>query len=636
MNSSTLLIWDAEATPPKGDWKTILWRSFGDADDPDIISVPKLVEDQADALRKRYLAWIYELGATRIQDKRLLDHLELRPGFSFWWMTLLTENSYAKSNRLYDAVRLFVLEDLSNTLQPDGVIMASDDKLLASVFWHWCRNSGIAFKWKQTGLSRSQVSLKKRVYHLLPYAGQAVTWLAKYILQRWPLRRHPASSDVSSKTEITFVDYLINLDHRAFMTDKFASNYWTDLIEILNQGKIKVNWVHLYLQHEAVPTARQAHNLITRFNHNDGNGLKSHASLDGALSLLLLFSALHDYIRLGWRSLRLGKIRKCFRPSGSDLNLWPLFKRDWFDSMRGRTAMWNCLALNLFERTLSQLPRQKLGIYLQENQGWEKAFIYAWRAAGHGHLTGVVHTTVRYWDFRYFYDPQNYECTGKNDLPMPDHVALNGPMALDAYRDWGYPEDQMIEVEALRYLYLAKRNSAKAEGTDLTSVLRILVCGDILPAASRQMMRWIETAANDLPDNTCYTVKPHPAFDIKASDYPSLKLRITNAPLMELLPDCDIVFTSNITSAAVDAYCFGIPVVSVLDGNTFNMSPLRGLKGVVYITKKAELVAALLNVKQREHVAGTPYFCLDNGLPRWRKLLGLKPVEQEGLADSAS
>lgn len=618
----TLLVWDAEGSPPSGNWTTILWSRFGEANDPDVISIPTLIEEQADTLKMRYLAWIRELGETRIDGKRLTDCLELRPGFSYWWMTLLMEKSYAKSARLYDAVRLLVLEDLTQVRHSHRITLASNDQTLATTFRMWCRNAGMDFEWRQSKQNDSRISLKRRIFRLLPYMAQSAIWLLRYVWQRWPLRHKCKSLDTSAKAEITIVDYLVHLDRSALTTGRFASNYWTGLIGILAQARMRVNWLHLYVQHEAVPATKQARDLIAQFNQS-GAESELHASLDGALNFSLVSAVLRDYARITWRSWRLGRVEHLFRPAGSNLDFWPLFKRDWLDSMRGPTAMWNCLVLELFEKTLSQLPCQKLGIYLQENQGWEMAFIHAWKAAGHGRLIGVPHTTVRYWDLRYFYDPRCYSRRAENDLPMPDQVALNGPMALKAYRDGGYPRDQIIEVEALRYLYLAGKDSAKPKDTDLSSTLRVLVCGDILPTVNQQMLQWLELAANNLPANTRYTIKPHPACTIKARDYPSLILHMTNAPLVELFADCDVVYTSNITSAAVDAYCSAIPVVQVLDGNTFNMSPLRGLKGVMYVTNPKELAAAFGNGQQHECILAEPYFCLDNALPRWRRLFSM-------------
>ena len=124
--------------------------------------------------------------------------------------------------------------------------------------------------------------------------------------------------------------------------------------------------------------------------------------------------------------------------------------------MLGPVAISNALFLNLFEQVLKSQSYQKMGFYLLENQAWERALIYAWKASGHGDLIGVQHSTVRYWDLRYFSDFRNYERKNCNDMPIPDRVALNGKVSITAYRDGGYPENMLVEVEALRYLHLAE------------------------------------------------------------------------------------------------------------------------------------------------------------------------------------
>lgn len=583
-----------------------------------------LVEEQADTLKTRYLAWVYEFGEMHINGERLVDCLELRPGFSYWWTFLGTGMcDYGKLPHTYSAIRLLAIEELAKVKGITSIVLISHDRTLEAAFRYWCRNAGISFEWRSPEKTGKQISLQRRFFHLLPYPAQSAVWLAKYLWQRWPLLNKCNGFKASPDTEITFVDYLAHLDRSALATGRFASGYWNGLVEIFAQTKARANWLHLYVRHEAVPTAKHASDLIAQFNHNSA-GLELHTSLDGALNVALVLASLRDYMRIAWQSWRLSRVKHHFRPNGSNLDFWPLFKQDWLDSMRGTSAMWNCLALNLFEKTLSRLPRQKLGVYLQENQGWEMAFIHAWKAAGHGTLIGVPHTTVRYWDLRYFYDPLSYLRRAKNDLPMPDRVALNGPVAIKAYCDGHYPKDQIIEVEALRYLHLATTKEVRNQGMVSSCSPRVLICGDILPAVNKQMMQWLELAANDLPMNIRYTIKPHPACSIEASDYPSLPLNMTNAPLAELLADCDVVFTSNITSAAVDAYLSAIPVIQVLDGNAFNMSPLRGLKGVLYVTNPTELAAALCNAQPRECELAEPYFCIAQSLPRWRKLLSVE------------
>ena len=92
--------------------------------------------------------------------------------------------------------------------------------------------------------------------------------------------------------------------------------------------------------------------------------------------------------------------------------------------MSGQIAMSNILFLNLFESALGALPTQRLGVYLQENQSWEFALIQTWKAARHGRLVGSQHSTVRYWDLRYYFDSRSYYRDGTNILPLPDKISL--------------------------------------------------------------------------------------------------------------------------------------------------------------------------------------------------------------------
>jgi len=629
------LIWDGDGDLPQGgEWIPILWRSYGDGV-KQLYSLPALVDERADALRERYLAWIYDMGESRIQGQRLIDHLELRPGFSYWWMTLVAKKSSIwESLYINDVLKLLALEELVLAHSVSAIILVSGNKILAQTFRLWCQNAGMSLECRPLSGRMKPESAIKRIYHLLPYPVRAGIYLAHYIGQRWPLRQKNEQQNKADKGTTMFVDYLIHLDQNALAMGRFASNFWTELVSAVGSSESKVNWLHHYIQHEAVPSTRQARDLITRFNQN-GAGLQFHASLDGALCLSVLLATLIDYGRLAWKSLSLSDVRRKFRPTGSRFDFWPLFKQDWLNSLRGPAAIWNCLCLNLLTRTLGSLPRQKWGVYLQENQEWEMAFIHTWRAAGHGCLIGVPHGPVRHWDLRYFFDRRSYQRTEKNDVLLPDKVALNGPACLAAYRKGGYPEEQLVEVEALRYLYLADRSHVKTGvHNPLTGPLRVLILGDYVPAITHQQMQWLVEAAPLLPGDTIYVVKPHPNCPIKTNDYPSLQFLVKNAPLKELLADCNVAYASSITTAAVDAYCDGLPVVSVLDGESLNMSPLRGMAGVTHVTNPRELAQALLAAPEAgRRAAVQPYFCLDKGLPRWRKLLGLGPADTRGSAD---
>ena len=87
----TINIWDSDLIPATQDCPDVLWRSYIESKNDKIVSIPRLVEKNSVVLKKRYLAWIFDLGETVIRGKRVVDHLEISPGFSFWWMSLISQ-----------------------------------------------------------------------------------------------------------------------------------------------------------------------------------------------------------------------------------------------------------------------------------------------------------------------------------------------------------------------------------------------------------------------------------------------------------------------------------------------------------------------------------------------------------------
>lgn len=621
-NQTALLVWDVDGPPAVGDWTAVLWRSFGDSALPENVSIPSLVEMHDDKLRARYLAWIYELGERRIQGHRVVDHLELRPGFSYWWMTLFAEKcNYAKSPQITDAIRLMAFDDWASETSFDHVVLASANHPLAECIQSWCIQRGCGFERQEIADMTESQSLVKRVYQAIPYPLQALAWLPRYLIDRWPFKNVGLKEWQLTDGRVTFFSYLFNLVPGAAKNGRYESRYWAHLPEDLQREGCKTNWLHLYVKDALLPTARKGADAIRQFNET-GRGEQRHVTLDAFLGAIAVLKTLGDWCRLAWIGRRLHKTVSS--TPNTELDIWPLFEKDWRQSMFGPAAMSNVLYLNLLESAMKCLPKQQAGVYLQENQGWEIALNYAWKAAGHGRLMGVPHSTVRYWDLRYFFDPRSYSRKGGRSLPLPDQVLFNGPAMFDAYKNGGYRVEEMVEVEALRYLYLCNNGIQPNLACDESnSALRVLVLGDYLMSNTQLQMRLLEKAIQLLPQPVKITVKSHPNTPVQMTDYPKLKMEMSMEPVSALLAGCDVAYTSSVTAASVDAYCSGVPVISVLDPNALNQSPLRGRNEVLFASTQQELASALTYVAStpRSALGQQNFFTLDPQLPRWRKLL---------------
>lgn len=366
-----------------------------------------------------------------------------------------------------------------------------------------------------------------------------------------------------------------------------------------------------------------------------------HAFLDTFLSSRVVLRAFKTWLSLNIIRWRLRKISSAFTPKGSAVCLWPLLQREWLASMSGTVALNNCMWVELFDAAFRDIPHQELGLYLWENQGWESALLHAWRRNGHGRIIGVPHATIVFWHLNNFDDARSLNSTQICAKPLPDQLAVNGPMAWEAFASTGFPVERFAKVEALRFQYLLKFDADKAERQNIdpesgnvsaNGPKKILILGDFTFRQTVKMLRCVEAASLSMGHEISFTLKPHPASRIEKDDYPSLRFDLTNQPLAEIIHDFDYAFSSNTSSAGLDALLAGLPVVVYLDDENFNNSPLRGIGGVRFVSAGDELAAALQSIEcDGVSVAVRDFFWLDNRLPRWHELL-IKSKNQRMIA----
>jgi surface carbohydrate biosynthesis protein (TIGR04326 family) len=398
--------------------------------------------------------------------------------------------------------------------------------------------------------------------------------------------------------------YFFNLDAAKAASGRFVSRYWGQLPALLADAGVASNWLHRFVPSDAAARIDEAAARIDSFHATETS--RSHRLLESGLSRAVLCRVAVRWGRLLLAS-RLRAPEALFTPRGYQVSFWPIFREEWADAVRGREAVDALLSAACFDAVLGSLPRQTVGLYLCEG---------AWRKHGHGRILAVVHPALRFWDTRYFDDPRGVAL----GMPLPDCVVANGENARDLLRDAGLAEDRVVVAEALRYQYLAgMKPHVRAPGSALT-VRRILILGDVLRDATHRLLKMLVEAVVPADGHLEFTLKPHPLCMVEASDYPSLRLALTNSPLGEILADYDLAYASNGTSAAVDAYLAGLPVVVQLDPGALNLSPLRGCDAAELVGTPAELRAAL--ELSRRPVKSGEFFCLDPGLPRWRRLLG--------------
>ncbi len=606
-NANTIIVSELKEDSQHKDSHIINWSSYFCEINKNIYSLPRFVDENKEAFKSKYLELIFNLGESKLNGRSVVDFLEIRPNFSYWWMTLLSEKCNAiKSPQIDNAIKLLAFENWLSKRQYNKIFLKSSNKELVEAFQILSNKLGIEFVWEK--LQVSPYKKRKKIHHKFPLILQALSWFCFRLIKRWNLKGIGIKEWKNTSASTTIFSFLFNLPSDSLSKGIFKSNHWTVLPDEFRRHNVATNWLHLYNPDKIVPTSKLASNLIVKFNKNQKNN-QVHVTLDSFLSFKVLINILVDWIFLLKSYMKIG----VHLSRKSDF-LWPLLRSDYKSSMLGPNALESLLNLNLFQRALSCLPSQAKGFYLQENQGWEYSLISAWRSSNHGkNLFGIPHSTIRYWDLRYFFDKRSYNIgVSECSLPLPDYIGVNGMSAKEMHILNGYPEDRILEVEALRYQYLNEIVISNEINNH-----NILVLGG---KNIKNQMKLLNSADSLLNESIKFTIKTDSWNPIELNNLQKIRMELTKDSMSELLSKYNVVYTDNITSAGVDAYCLGKKVVSMLDPNMLNLSPLLGHEDVLFVSSPEQLSDALNNSLDLTNIK-REFFYLDPNLPRWEKLI---------------
>jgi surface carbohydrate biosynthesis protein (TIGR04326 family) len=624
-----MILWAYEDMPLNGLSDVWYWQSFGGGDN--ISSIPRYLEENSERFRGVYLRFIYDLAHSIIDNKSLVEHLSFGNNFSFWWMTLLAEKSPYKSPKIYDCLRLLVLEEVLVAKKPECLLLFSSDKALIKTLTLLCLKLNIKFENKKFRKNSNHYSKIRKVYLNLPYFIQALISL-RHVKDRLSLSKAKKRLWPGGKGGIFILSYFIHLDARECEKGIFSSLFWGALPKHLMSSGRYLNWLHIFIFSKTVPSVTLGLKWLNQFNQKKDLGVQ-HSFVDSYLSLPLVIRALRRWLRLYFTVAQLRSIEDYFIPYKSNVTFWPMLKNDWLSSTCGAVGLANCLWVELFDVAMAEMPMQKTGLFLCENQGWERAFIHSWKKNGHGKLVGVIHATVGFWHLYNFNDPRHYISTSEYKMPRADCLAINGDPALNHFLESGYSEAELYKVEALRYS--SYKNIAQRNFIDSDRVadfykksmekaeLEIIVLGDYLNETTHRMMKIVTSSSKNFPTGTKTTIKAHPGNPIELKDYPNLDAIETSEPLDQILDRYDVAIVANGTSAAIDAYLSGLHVLIAIDGLSLNLSPLRGAQNIKFFSDAAELAAAIIGIGKnlRDNKSCGDFFYLDDQLSGWDRLL---------------
>ena len=385
------------------------------------------------------------------------------------------------------------------------------------------------------------------------------------------------------------------------------------------EKKISVNWLHIFSEPSALSNPREAANYIKKLN-NSGNG--AHITIDSFIGFKVIHRSIKNYFGM-FKNLSTSKVILGSRNYEYDY-LWKLHELDFLKSITGPEAMRNIVKFHLFEKAMCSLSVQDLGFYLMENQGWEFAFLHSWKSSNHKKIVGCPHSSMRFWDLRYFFDKRDYNQNRKYPMPLPNQVAVNGKMALNMYKNSSFPEKKLTELEALRFMHLnkIKKNDNKKSRESIISK-KILIVGeynldDTKPLLNLFFANWKEFTKHKI------FFKPHPQAGNNKLNFPQNNFKVTHQNMDEILPEMDIIVTGTTSSVALEALLCGKLLIVLLNEKKLNLSPVRGMKEPRFICSADEfskIINSNIIYNKLINFDVGELFYLDENLKRWKNFL---------------
>ena len=613
---TSLTIWADDDPPPANSGPVALWQAFLPDDAPeDWYAMPDEVHRNRESLRTDYLAWLHEAGVTKVRGVPLVDRMAIRPGLSYWWMTIPADNSIESNSSAYIAVRLMALAALADRLAVTSVRIVTSDRSLARLLRQWAKSTGRTYG---TQLGPRPRLTRESIYRAFPFLAALRVVIGHAGIPRRVKSISEESPAAAGQSGICLVDYMAHFAPGAVDGGRFASNYWGPLIEMLDELDEPVRWLHISADLASSGVVTRDDGLVRQFDANATR--QTHDLLHRHLTWPVLARSCRDYLKVRWFGLTARPRARIFFDARSGSSLWQAFRNAYRDQFFGKTAMLNCLWLNIFEESLGRMPKQRLGIYLFENQPWEMAFVHAWRKAGHGELLGVAHSTTRFWDIRYFKDPRDlWSKAGVHPMPWPERVAVNGPLMQETCHDARYPEPRIVEVEALRYLGTQHAIGPRSH----SGPLRILVCGDYSPVAAQRTLDLVnETlAVTDLSMAISY--RPHPTnAGQEVHLHPDCRFDLTPS-IQDALAASDVVVTGAMSSVSIEAVACGRSTFMVGDAHAFLTSPLERAVNLNFVATAEGFLSSLRRLDQAEALlpkAANEFFRVNSTLCSWRKV----------------
>ena len=582
------------------------------------------LDNNAILVRQTFLSKINKLGNKKVFNSSIIRNLIFDGEFSSWWLTLINEKSnFAKSPLIDKAVKLTALELLIKEYKFKKLILISEDKYIISSLSRFCKLNKKNFTHKNNFFKKIFFKVKSRKIYFVKIINIPLSLLVllKYIFVNREFLKFDLSNWKNSKAYLTFISYLTPKSPNISLSNSYDT-FWGPLPKKLREWNIPSNWLYIETSQSGFNKNNNSYAHLKAINKKFFKK-ENHFNILNFLNHRVLFLSIFSWISNVIRGISL-----IFFVNKNDKNIyfiWDIIFNIWIDSFLNKEFIIVILQHYLFSRALRLLPNQKIGFYLQENINWQNSLITNWKKYNHNDLIGVNHSTLRFWDLRNF-NNVNYILKNESNVeihPYPNFTAVNSLYGRQILLEGGISKNKIIELEALRFFPSKEKNRSILKKIYFDKNKKnLIIFGAFNYLENKFQINLLNKIYGYLDDKFNIFYKSHPS----GSKYNQIKFRYNNCSVIKvdkLLEIADIVYTSSMTSTAVEAYEKNIPIIITYNPENLNLSPLYKFKNVDFVTSEKEMLVFLQKVFKEDFTSKIKreYFILDSNLNRWKSLL---------------
>lgn len=592
------------------------------------ISIPEYIDAHVAELRDQIVTELHEFSQVTVGKKKLFQYFNYDNDFSFWQMSLLYEKSHYKSDVFFNLLKIYVVERFIHqgveSIQVEGDLSKNVIRALKLVAAK--HNTIICLRksfWSGLVINVSMRSLFSR----LPHIFQGLIWFFYYIYQRRPWFFQATSShDPTDSIETVTIFSYFQFDMSEAKRGCFKSSYWADLPNtILKMGK-RIRWCLFYVKSGSLSIKDALYTINAFKNQKNNQEFFFHdQEITVRLCVLVFYRYLYIIVQYVYFRIKLFVHQSRIRKNP----IYRLMNNEIKQSFLGLTSVENCFYFYIYRSVAAKCNRDQIGLFLLENQAWEKALTYHWKQKNPHPIIGFAHSTVRDYDLRYF--GFRYELHASNITFGPDAIAVAGKDAQNKLIESGLQSMYLIPVEAVRYIDLPSKNYYLPL-PNCTQKNALLFFLEYSPHEMVFQLGFMSRFFSLYPLYKQYKIliKPHP-FNINIESSLNMYLSgvdfvVTHKKVSLLMDDVDMAISGQSSSVAIDLAIAIQPFAIIRDPRCMNMSPLLAHKNL-FVKTPEDLFFAIQHVADcRDYLKDnfsteTGFYYTDPSLPKWKKLL---------------